>query len=448
MVGDQLQRNSPIESLGEYENPLIVKALVYNLRQKALMETLDWRKPKPLCKGSGMNWEYQGASKIANSLRDPLVKHFKAWKDGRGDKSAHAMNLVLSGPGTGKSRMLDEMPKLLREAAVQEEDPELLKRIQKAYVFNVTFENATAVSTAIDNPTFEVCYRMLYQLTKEKLDWLVFRHRVKTSFGKVPLTIQSVVTMLAELISVEDVKDITVILCVDGLQKLENDVTKRCAFYFVLAELCRYVNTSEAFAVCVCSATIAIPVENVINSSQQARHYLVPPPLLGEVMVKPTTRLQSQLVDDMGGHGRSLEVLYDWFHTGGADRLEQLNSIQLVDEIYTAITMKYGDIFCIYPFGDPAFCRSVLAAILSRLLMRSLLKSDEVGDFDEQITNPILQFAYVDQFHAGSRLGPISRTQILELYSRRVVETVHQEETHAIMTIQRSLQIEMVTSEQ
>ncbi|KAL7686317.1 hypothetical protein Plhal304r1_c027g0090381 [Plasmopara halstedii] len=55
---------------------------------------------------------------------------------------------------------------------------------------------------------------------------------------------------------IEDVKDMSLILCLDGLQKLLNDGTKGCNSYLVLASICRFLNSPVAFVVCVCSATV------------------------------------------------------------------------------------------------------------------------------------------------------------------------------------------------
>ncbi|KAJ8525813.1 hypothetical protein ON010_g15301 [Phytophthora cinnamomi] len=82
-----------------------------------LQNSLEWRQPNPLCNTFGKAWPYQGREKIAATVAGPLVDHFNAWKDGNDDKQTHAINLVLSGPGTGKSRMLDEMDGILLRAA-------------------------------------------------------------------------------------------------------------------------------------------------------------------------------------------------------------------------------------------------------------------------------------------------------------------------------------------
>ncbi|KAL3670192.1 hypothetical protein V7S43_004507 [Phytophthora oleae] len=488
---EPLKPGSPVESLGGYTNLLIVEVPAAcdseAAQRKALLTTLEWREPTRLCEGSGKDWKYQGASDIVNSLKEPLVEHFNAWKVENQAPSMHAINLVLSGQGTGKSRMLDEVKGLLCEAASQAENQEFLERMQNAYVFNVSFENDTAPVGSLwhpDDPRYGVSYRMLYQLTKKKLNWAEFLNRVKDTYGKLFVTIKDVVAMLAELESV-DVKDLTVILCVDSLQNLRKN-SQSCDLYYALDALCRYLNSSEAFAVCVGSATVACHVEYEFGSSRQARNYLVPPTLCGEVILKPTTRLQRQLVDDMDGHGRALEVVYDAFRSGCAERWEQLNSTNVFWEIWELLEKKYGDLFQAIIFRDPEFCRSVLIAVLSRrtfgavsaigtetcymsvdklqswglfrftsegrlecafiflvLLIRSLPNCGEVDNIN--LTHSMLYWqtfghfvamfrqvksvvysgipVSLDEFHTGARFGPIDDIQILEPTSRRIEDS-------------------------
>ncbi|KAG9402538.1 hypothetical protein AC1031_007148 [Aphanomyces cochlioides] len=91
------------------------------------LATLEWREPKRLCRSSGQDWPYQGAPELATELTKPIAEHYKAWQM---DKQNHTIILVLSGPGTGKSRMQDEMKGLLCEAAVQSKNQALMKRME------------------------------------------------------------------------------------------------------------------------------------------------------------------------------------------------------------------------------------------------------------------------------------------------------------------------------
>ena len=84
---------------------------------------------------SGKDWEYQPGTKLLGQLKDSLLKHHQNWKDGATDKQMHPAYFLFSGPGTGKSRTLDEFQQLCIDAT--QENPELSKCLKKAYVFKV-----------------------------------------------------------------------------------------------------------------------------------------------------------------------------------------------------------------------------------------------------------------------------------------------------------------------
>jgi hypothetical protein len=79
------------------------------------------------------------------------------WKKGKTDKN-HPLFLVFSGPGTGKSRLLDELPELAKKSVLEQRHqrsslsppPEELCELldNNAFVFKISFENgmrATAI---------------------------------------------------------------------------------------------------------------------------------------------------------------------------------------------------------------------------------------------------------------------------------------------------------------
>ncbi|KAE8971528.1 hypothetical protein PR002_g26798 [Phytophthora rubi] len=299
-------------------------------QRKKLFNALEWREPMRLCTSDGQDWAYQGAPGLVAELAQPLVAHNEAWKLGYEGKQNYAINLVLDGRGTGKSRMLDEMKGLLCEAAKQSQQQELVERMKNAYVFRVTFEGGTSsTGNLLDSecPEFDVSYRMLYQLAKDRIEWPKFVDQLVESYPSLFLCIEEVMEILATLEKIGNMKNMTVILCVDGLQQLVYDGTKSCAFYRVLATICGFLNSSRAFAVCVCSATMEIPVERALSYSSQWRVYLSPPVLRGEDVLKPRTKFEKRLVDDMGGHGRALETLASVLRQYTKDELEQPASV-------------------------------------------------------------------------------------------------------------------------
>ncbi|KAF0712464.1 Aste57867_4825 [Aphanomyces stellatus] len=130
-----------------------------------------WIEPKNLCNGKGMRWKYQFDETLVGKLTTPLVEHYNAWESGYMDKTRNPLFMVLSGCGTGKSRMLDEMKELFKLAANRatgEHKSELQKRLSEAYVFKVNFENGTFYKNDFDEVHHEVSVRMLYQLLERR----------------------------------------------------------------------------------------------------------------------------------------------------------------------------------------------------------------------------------------------------------------------------------------
>ena len=69
----------------------------------------SWHEPKPLLQSRGALWPYQHGDQIQKILAAELPDHFGAWKQQKTDKMLHPLFIVASGPGTGKSRLLQGM---------------------------------------------------------------------------------------------------------------------------------------------------------------------------------------------------------------------------------------------------------------------------------------------------------------------------------------------------
>ncbi|KAK1947060.1 hypothetical protein P3T76_001070 [Phytophthora citrophthora] len=145
-----------------------------------LLRSLSWKDTIRLCSSRGSTWEYQGKSELWS--RWSVIT--TPGKGGSEDKQSHTLHLVMSGPATGKSRMLDEMKGLMYEAAVRSEDQTLIDRMEKSYVFRVTFENGTQETGSLFNPDIpelNISYRMLYQLSSGSKRFGRFSFHLKRS---------------------------------------------------------------------------------------------------------------------------------------------------------------------------------------------------------------------------------------------------------------------------
>lgn len=142
-----------------------------------------------LCRSTRRNWPYQGASEIAKKLKRSLVNNYKAWKENNHDGHCRALNVILSGAGTGKSRMLDNMKSLLCGAAKLSKDEDLMARMESAYVFRITFADGPEQDSQLIDDIYgdlDISYRMIYQLYKHKREvaWPLFVSKLKGVYSK------------------------------------------------------------------------------------------------------------------------------------------------------------------------------------------------------------------------------------------------------------------------
>ena len=286
----------------------------------------SWREAALLAHTSGSEWAYQPSPsndlKIAAGLSDLGV----AWQKDSADKTLRPVFTVASGPGTGKSRLLDELPALCRTLAVS--NPALQALLGSAHIFKVSFENGTPFDPDTEagrGGDTAVGTRMMWQLAdKDK-----FGRRFSAFISLYHYTIDDALEALSEITGVKRNEQV-IFLLVDGLQRLilvqspgmlgaaYADPVFRSAVNAVSA----CVNSGPERVVGAISATLTLPIEAVFGStaavgSQQIRIYLQPPPLTHPESVVPDVDgmpLLHVLRDDMGGHGRALEILGKHLH--------------------------------------------------------------------------------------------------------------------------------------
>ncbi|CAG8671468.1 4651_t:CDS:2, partial [Acaulospora morrowiae] len=263
-------QNALSDDIPRYWSPYTV----YGFFAQTLPETLKYRDPQPLLKGSG-------------------------WKR---DKTTIPQYFFLAGAGEGKSRTAQELPKLLIECT---NDVDLENRLRSALVFNLSFENGTkllwsdekSASNAIGN-------RMLFQLLQQPGEcW-------DTYVNQYYVTPAGVLSRVAKHRN-QEYNDLNVIIILDGLQAAikedMNGTDKNYFFTIVSLHLfpCQFT-TIESFS-----------PSDIITTSENKRN----PVFVDNPVMK-------MLINDMGGHGRALEALVDSIR--GID-LDNINFIDLIN---------------------------------------------------------------------------------------------------------------------
>lgn len=262
---------------------------------------VKWHPPHRLLYTSGCDWKYQKPQSICDQLKQSLPKHFEHWKQKKSDKQLHPAYLIWSGPGTGKSRLLDEFLDLCTESVHENKD--LLARFGGAYVFKISFENGTKTTVSADG-TLEVGTRMMFQLRATNKTWDQFSREKENQ--KLP---GEVINALAQTEG-RKLEDMTVLILVDGIQELPHqNGEKNSPMKVCMDTVIQMINSAPFFCIGVFAGTFYGKVEDILSSSPQWQMYLTPEPLDGHIIISSTDPLAQYLVDDMGGHGRALEAL-------------------------------------------------------------------------------------------------------------------------------------------
>ena len=117
-------------------------------------------------------WAYQESSEVIDALREGLLLRHSAWETRsadavyRADKRSHPVFTIYAGPGSGKSRLLSELPRLALAAVRDNASLSRLLDPSLVYVFHVGFENGTAYQISEKDGAVAVANRMMWQLVR------------------------------------------------------------------------------------------------------------------------------------------------------------------------------------------------------------------------------------------------------------------------------------------
>ena len=315
-------------------------------------------------------WDYQESPDIINALREGLLLRHSAWAtssgaDYRADKRSHPVFTVYAGPGSGKSRLLSELPRLALAAVRDKSDLVRLLDPTLAYVFHVGFENGTAYQISESDGALAVGNRMMWQLMRAGGT----AHGFAAFAASHAYSIDHALDKLSELRG-KPRFDQPVFLLVDGMHNLCAPAAMPSVFNAAVTAISTIV-CSEQFIVGAIAATSGLQLEALFDTSKQARIFLRPPALPHPELVvpdDPSFPALCVLRDDMGGHGRALDVLAKLVlarkSPGQAQTIEALS-----DAVQSQLRLDFSGWISVQPL------EKLLEAIISRRPFKSLGES-------------------------------------------------------------------------
>ena len=273
-------------------------------------------------------------------------------EQGKTDKQSHTIAVMVGGPGDGKSRTLKELSNILRQDGLFHGT--LNVRMQNALRFHISFENGTtglSDCSLFDNDEFGASQRIGLRMVHQLLPTVMFEDLIKAvKNGALSPDELDPLKLLKRLASHQScmVGDLTVIFCVDAVQSAGGDVdygeqvkTKTSPMRLVVAALNSMVlksgNEKNPFCVVCVSATADEAFTKWPSSATKKIHLplcrLDPSEIFKGVAVNQDLRLRT-VIDDMGGHPRALEKLFQVLvktEAGSADDKRCMNIDVLTD---------------------------------------------------------------------------------------------------------------------
>jgi hypothetical protein len=243
-----------------------------------------------------------------NLLQKHLQSYYSNWQSSINlDKQTTCLFLVFSGPGLGKSRLLQEFPRLATEA-IPDTNSELKNLLHNAVKFNISFENGTAyLPSEGENPEKILGTRMMF-LFSDDTDFGRFRQKYVNGFT-VDNALDEIPNDIGSSKAVFLLLDGAQMLLKEGSEVSDSHQLLKSVVRYVCAKMINSVASTKLFIIPVVAATVKRPLENILWHSPQKRVFLSPHRIDGTKIISLPYPWVQTLIHYTGGHGRALEAL-------------------------------------------------------------------------------------------------------------------------------------------
>ncbi|RHZ82216.1 hypothetical protein Glove_110g19 [Diversispora epigaea] len=369
----------------------------------------------------GKNFEFCGRDDAVDTLwngdkllgRNGIVERFKHRNER--DKENHPIPVVACGPGTGKSRFLDEIEELLMRKVDDSDNEDIRNAFNNMVVINTTYGNGSPANiedlvivqtgdSQVINAETSLAVRILYEYFRPKHNYGELSFSAFRSLGKKYSTISRFTLNTAlQVVRTDTIKQkeinsnplLVLVLGIDEFNKLHGVHEGACKG-LVNSIGGVMLDSRDIFFIPILAGTIEGPLEEYITESRYKQLrlplYLLNMDhaieigkamgLIDEKYVKlhPYFRVS---IGDIGGHVRTLEYFYDYFQreieTKDPDNKDPYKV--KINHIMHRVESKISDEYGLGPYS-----RWLTEVLAKAVLNLSVDKEDKIN-FNDKLTS-------------------------------------------------------------
>ncbi|RHZ46574.1 hypothetical protein Glove_613g4 [Diversispora epigaea] len=312
--------------------------------------------PPKLIDTYGKNFKFLGREETKERLwngtlnKNGVKKRYYAYLNNRKDRNLHPIPFIAAGPGTGKTRVLEETLNLLKQCAENDDDSNLKELVNNAVLIDVTYGNGSAATETDSNIGGEtsLSLRILYRYFVEgsfNLNFSNFVDIIKNVFSNI--TDFNLAKVLRTIELDINKENIMIINCIDEVNKLYelDNLTFKTMVNVVGSCSCEL---GSIFYVPLLAGTIYKPLHKVVTKSMHPP-LSIPLPLLkmdhmleiGQNLQFPvgTNNYFHRCLGDVGGHCRTLEFFYQQCSNY---MVNNINFFQVMNEVNVLLNERYA----------------------------------------------------------------------------------------------------------